>query len=264
MPELPEIHHLKDQLQEVLPGETINDINVYQPKSLNIPVDSFKSAVISKTISEVSAQGKWVFIHVENKGKIAINLGMGGEILYMNSPLEKKHQADIIFASGKRLNIRFWWFGHVHLIKDDMTHKPTNKIGIDYFDDTCTITFFKDMLSKRRGMLKNFLLNQRYLSGIGNYYIHDILYQAKLHPKRQIPSLSEEEVIDLYDAIIDELTRAHELNGSYYEEDIYGEKGLFKADKVAYKDEGKCPKGHQVKKIKTGQTTSYICPVCQK
>ncbi|MCF7925517.1 MAG: Fpg/Nei family DNA glycosylase [Candidatus Izimaplasma sp.] len=264
MPELPEIHHLKDQLKDVLINQIIQDFIVYQPKSINISKQTFLDSIKLKHITEVQAQGKWLFIILETKDKIAINLGMGGEITYLNHALPKKHQVEIHLANDMRLNIRFWWFGHVHLIQPKIPHKYTDKLGIDYFNETCNLAYFLALLKNRRGSLKNFLLNQSYISGIGNYYIHDILFLAKLHPKRTIPSLTLHEKEQLYHAIQAELKNAYQQNGSFYEEDIFQQKGNFKADKVAYKEDELCKCQHVIKKIKTGQTTSYFCPNCQK
>ncbi|MEC9484440.1 MAG: DNA-formamidopyrimidine glycosylase family protein [Candidatus Izemoplasma sp.] len=264
MPELPEIYHLKDQLEEVLIDKIIKNIVIKQPKSFNLSHKDFSNHSVNTQIEAITAKGKWLFIRLSNNHTIAINLGMGGELTYLDHVLEKKHQGEIHFTDNSILNIRFWWFGHVHLIKENEKHKPTDSLAIDYFDKTFTKSYFKETLKGRRGMLKNILLNQKVMSGIGNYYIHDILYVAKIHPKRKIPTLKETELARLYEAINTELYTAYTLGGSYYEQDIYQNKGQFKADKVAYKEDKKCPLGHVVKKIKTGQTTSYICPVCQK
>jgi formamidopyrimidine-DNA glycosylase len=90
------------------------------------------------------------------------------------------------------------------------------------------------------------------------------MYNAKIHPLRTIPSLTDSDIDRLFVAIKHELNDAYQKNGSYYEEDIYQQKGQFKADQVAYKEGEECPGCHgQIEKIKTGQTTSYFCPNCQ-
>ncbi|UCE10766.1 MAG: Fpg/Nei family DNA glycosylase, partial [Candidatus Thorarchaeota archaeon] len=118
----------------------------------------------------------------------------------------------------------------------------------------------------RRGRIKSFLLDQKNLAGIGNVYIQDILFEARLHPDRKIPTLSEKELEGLYHAIGDVLNRSIRLGGLAYEKDFYGLNGRFGADEflVGYKTGSPCPEcGAEIVKIKTGSTSSYICPECQ-
>jgi formamidopyrimidine-DNA glycosylase len=264
MPELPEIYHLRDQLNDAIQNCVIQEALIFQPKSVNLDLELFNQKLYNKTIQYVRSKGKWLFIHLNDDSEIGINLGMGGEISLVDKPLEIKHQVEIHFKNNQLLNIRFWWFGYVHYIEHSKKHQITDSLGVDYLSDACTFAYFKEQLHGRRGLLKNFLLNQHHISGIGNYYIHDIMYYAKLHPLRTIPSLTDSDIERLFNAIKHELNDAYQQNGSYYEEDIYQQKGRFKADQVAYKEGEQCPSCHsEIKKIKTGQTTSYFCPNCQ-
>lgn len=265
MPELPEIYHLRDQLNIELSNKQLSHIRVIQPKATNLDQDTFSQKIRGRVIGFVSAKGKWLFIHLDMGHKIAINLGMGGEISLVEKPLEKKHQVELNLSSNQLLNIRFWWFGYVHFLESGVGHDLTDKLGIDYLSEGCTLDYFAGMLKHRRGSLKNFLLNQHHISGLGNYYIHDILFLAGLHPLRTIPSLSRAEIENLYHSIQKELKDAYQQNGSDYEEDLYQTLGRFKADKVAYREGHLCGVCHHtIEKIKTGQTTSYFCPHCQK
>jgi formamidopyrimidine-DNA glycosylase len=104
------------------------------------------------------------------------------------------------------------------------------------------------------------------LAGIGNVYVQDILFQAKLHPNRRISTLSEKEINILYNAIRDVLNHSIQLGGLAYEKDFYGQKGKLTINEflVGYKTGKPCPACKTpIEKIKTGSTSSYICPKCQ-
>jgi formamidopyrimidine-DNA glycosylase len=121
-------------------------------------------------------------------------------------------------------------------------------------------------LTEKKTGIKSFLLDQKKIAGVGNVYIQDILFEAKLHPKRKISTLSGKEIENLYHAIRNVLNRAIQLGGLAYEKDIYGRKGTLTIHKflVGYKAGQPCPICKTpIEKIKTGSTSSYICPRCQ-
>jgi formamidopyrimidine-DNA glycosylase len=122
-------------------------------------------------------------------------------------------------------------------------------------------------LNKRRGTLKTFLLDQDRIAGIGNFYIHDILFQARLHPLRLIQTLSSDEINALTVAIHERLQLSINKGGFFYEMDLYGQKGGFVMTDlvIGYKENQPCPVcSTTIQKIKTGSTHSFICPNCQK
>jgi formamidopyrimidine-DNA glycosylase len=115
--------------------------------------------------------------------------------------------------------------------------------------------------------LKALLLDQSRIAGIGNAYVHDILFRAKLHPLRPIPSLSRAEIERLHDAIQTEMQRSIQVGGAFYEIGLRGEPGGFMASDllIGYREGKPCPEcGTPVEKIKTGSTSSFICPKCQR
>jgi len=128
------------------------------------------------------------------------------------------------------------------------------------------LDYFKQLLSKKRGNIKTFLLDQKNIAGIGNVYIQDILFNANLHPQRPISSLSDREIESLYKSMKSVLNESIELGGLAYEKGFYGNKGRYDMEKfkVAYKPGKPCPICRTtIQKIKTGSTSSFICPSCQ-
>ncbi|MEM3700353.1 MAG: zinc finger domain-containing protein [Candidatus Bathyarchaeia archaeon] len=199
-----------------------------------------------------------------------INLGMNADLLYFtpSQKLPEKYQFKLIFDDGTGFTIHFQWFGYIHLLKEtDLNkHKLTAHLGFSPIDEEFTLEHFKKLLTGKKTVIKNFLLDQKNVAGIGNVYIQDILFEAKLHPNRKISTLSEKEICKLYHAIRDVLNRAIQLGGLAYEKDIYGQKGrlTIKEFLVGYKTRQPCPRCKTpIEKIKTGSTSSYICPKCQ-
>jgi len=215
-------------------------------------------------VISVTSKGKWVFINFKSGDSLHINLGMGGDLLYSTVIPEKKHEAVIMLNNNHLLSFRFWWFGYIHFVNSSEGHDITNKLGVDLIRDKITKKKFVSLFSKRKGSLKSFLLNQKNIAGIGNYYIHDIMYKAKIHPLKKIPELSTRRLGILYESIIEEFNESISLNGANYELDIYNKNGKFSAERVAYKEGQPCQCGTLIKKIKTGSTSSYYCPKCQK
>jgi formamidopyrimidine-DNA glycosylase len=267
MPELPEIANLSKQLNQRLVGKTITAIEVLQPKCLNLPVEAFQAALIGATLENATYRGKWILVHAD-RGWLLFNLGMGGELLLVTpDSLPEKHRLNITFSDGTCLSVNFWWFGSAHYVPEDglEQHPQINKLGPNALD--LDLAHFKQLLQNQRGTLKTFLLDQSRIAGIGNFYVQDILFLARLHPLRKIPTLSEAEVEGLFAAIQQGLRPSLEKGGAFYEKDSYNNPGGFVFDDVliGYRENQPCPICQTaIVKIKTGGTSSFVCPSCQK
>jgi formamidopyrimidine-DNA glycosylase len=270
MPELPEIANLARQMDKEIKGKHVVNIESKQPKNLNMPVAEFAKKIKGKTVTNVSSRGKWIFAKLDPDYYLLINLGMNGDLLYFTptkKPPEKYH-VQLDFTDKTGFILAFQWFGYIHLVaeKDLSKHKLTARLGINPTDKRFTLKHFKEMLTKKKTGIKNFLLDQKNVAGIGNVYVQDTLFRARLHPNRKINTLTEKEVEALYNAIKDTLNNAIKLGGLVYEKNFYGKHGKFTGDSflVGYKTGKPCPNcGTTIQKIRTGTTASYICPKCQ-
>ena len=268
MPELPEITVIARQMKKEITDKQIIDIEARQPKNLNLTVHEFVETAKGKAIKNVFGKGKWILIELYPEYFMLINLGMGGDLLYFSNiqELPNKYQFKLTFSDKTGFTIFFSWFGHIHLVKELSEHKMTSKLGISPLEDEFTLENLEEMLIKKKSRIKNFLLDQKNIAGIGNVYVQDILFKAKLHPNRKIPTLSKTEINDLYNAIQSTLNQSIELGGLAYEKDFHGKKGQFTDERflVGYKEGKPCPKCNTlIEKIKTGSTSTYICPRCQ-
>ena len=266
MPELPEIASRAREMQKELTGKTIKEIEVLQPKCLNVSAKKFKSALEGAKLKGTTYHGKWLFTET-TKGYLLINMGMGGEILLVDrKSMPEKWRIAFHFKDRTTLALNFWWFGYTHYAADGKLDKHTMsaKLGPNAID--VTLAEFREMLDKRRGAIKSFLLNQERIAGIGNAYVHDILFLAGLHPLRTIDTMSDEEVEALWNGIQKGLKPALRKRGAFYERDLYGKRGGFKMKDiiVGYREGKPCPScGDTIVKMKTGSTSSFVCPKCQ-
>jgi formamidopyrimidine-DNA glycosylase len=269
MPELPEIHHLAGQLRRAVRGRRIAGVEVRQPKCLNLPPRAFASLLTGRTIDRVTSRGKWLFLHLDPGVTFLLSLGMGGDLLLHGpgEPPADRRQAKIDFADGSCLTIRFWWFGYAHAVPDDRlpTHQMTARLGLDPLNRReFTPARFAALLGNRRGGIKALLMDQSRIAGIGNVYIQDILFAARLHPSRPIAKITAAERTALHRAIVGQLAAAEKVGGLAYEKDLYNHPGGFKDFLVGYREGKPCPAcGTAVRKVRTGSTSSYICPRCQ-
>jgi len=271
MPELPEIANLARQMTKELQGKRVKDVELPQPKCLNIPAKKFRRRLVGKTVKETSAHGKWLFTRLNPPDNLLLNLGMGGDLRYhkKRSTIPEKYQFRARFADHTELTVTFWWFGYIHLASDEelAKHKMTSRLGISPIEKEFTIDKLSSLLSGRRGVIKSLLLDQMNIAGIGNVYIQDILFKARLHPLRKIETLTDTEIRALHQATLDVLHESIKLGGLRYERDLYGRHGRYGAEHflVGYKENKPCPTcGTLILKIKTGSTSSFICPKCQR
>jgi len=201
------------------------------------------------------------------QGWLLFNLGMGGELLLVTrSTLPEKRRLVFDFNDGTCLAVNFWWFGYAHYAPLDQlnAHPMLARLGPNALD--LSFEQFQSLLAGQRSSVKSFLLDQSRIAGIGNAYIHDILFLAHLHPLRSLTSLTSQEVYNLDHAIHQGLEPSLQKGGAFYATNLLGQKGgfVFEDILIGYREGHLCPVcGTQIQKIKTGSTSSFICPACQ-
>jgi len=285
MPELPELTVWARQVDEELTGKTIAAVETPQPKCLNVTPEEMAALVVGRTVRGARERGKWMIIDLAGPGGIdshlLLNLGMGGDFYYRRAPGKStpagepvrepdKYQFRLSFTDGAGLALRFWWFGYIHAVKagELARHDMTASLGPSPLDPDMDLACFRAMVAARpRRSAKSFLLDQKILAGIGNVYAQDSLWGAGLHPGRLLGSLSEAEVEAFWRSVRRVLGQSIAKGGLAYERDFFGRSGGLTGDDfaVGYKSGKPCPKcGAAIQKIKSGSSSTYICPDCQK
>ncbi|OYP53770.1 hypothetical protein CG709_01840, partial [Lachnotalea glycerini] len=156
-------------------GRLIIDIDIRQEKCLNVEVSDFREKVCNRKICYVSNWGKYLRLHLDSEYNIMLGLGMGADILYYDTEKlpSDNYQCNLMLDKNIGFTCRFWWFGHFHLLSDEELGqtKKYQKIGLlpDHLE--FTFNYFYERLYKRKARIKNAILDQRVVSGIGNAYI---------------------------------------------------------------------------------------------
>lgn len=267
MPELPEIRNLAGQIDRALRGAVIVKTEVREPKCLNRPTDEWSELICGREWLGASSHGKWCGMQLAGGVDLRLNLGMGGEFLLHEAgetPPEKRRML-LSLADGRRISVNFWWFGSLHAVRDGEEHKMVDSLGVDALDNALDEMRFQSVYCARKAAIKTLLLDQKLISGVGNYYSHDIFFQAGMHPLKRACDLTEAEYSRLYHAMRSTFEEAAEAGGAYYERDLYNRPGGWSQRLVAYRKGEKCPVcGCVIEEIRTGATAGYICPQCQK
>jgi formamidopyrimidine-DNA glycosylase len=266
MPEYPEIRHLACQMNDALAGKTLAGAEINQEKCLNLPPDEFVKCIAGRTVDSAYSKGKWALVRLDGGDRLAMNLNMGGNVVLYgpgDGPREK-WRVNLHFTDGCSLSIGFWFLGYLHFIRQGEPHKLTDSLGLDPLADDFTFERFDALLGGRKMPIKSFLLRQDVIAGIGNYYIQDMLFLARVHPMKPVSALGREERLRIYEAMCAYLKQALDLGGAWYENGLDDKPEDFKEMLIGYREGKPCPVcGTEIKKIKTGSTSGFVCQRCQ-
>jgi len=261
---------LARSMDQALSGRSIAEVIVSQPKCLNLPEEEFRRAVVGRAFQRFAQRGKWVLADLDRHWTLALNLGMGGEVrLHAADEIHDPKRERVVFRldDGDQLWMHFWWFGQVHLVPlgDLSGHRQLGSLGPEPLSDAFTPERLGEMLRRRRKVIKNCLLDQRFIAGIGNVYVQDILWYARLHPLRPANTLDTADVERLHGAIRKVLNEGIRWGGGPREYDVWGNEGHYAEHlQVGYRTGEPCPAcGSIIEELRVGSTTSYICRRCQ-
>lgn len=274
--ELPEALILARQMNEELKGKIIEDVYLEDYASLlkdgfvNLEPNDFGARLIKKSINSVKAKGKWIFVGLTPDMNFLLGEIMG-KVLYHScqDTMPDKYHLKLEFADNIFLTVRVSFYGFILAVADDELEKRKypGKLGLSPIDDKeFTFQALNDILEESSTkMIKAVLLNQWKIAGIGNGYLQDILFKAKMHPKRKVVDISEDERTHLYCAIKETLGEAIQLGGRETEYDLYNNPGSYKSILGSHIKGKPCPKcGTVIEKLNVLGSSSYVCPSCQK
>ena len=268
MPEFPEVHTVIETLKEFVLNKKVIDTYVLRAKN----VEGNLNDLIGATITSFSQIGKFIIFHFDNKKVLISHLRMEGKYFYRDEdePYQKHDIASLTMLDNKKLvynDVRK--FGILKVSNEDsyLKEEPISKVGPDPFkmkDASRLIKAFKN----KSIPVKTALLDQSIMSGLGNIYVDEVLYECKIHPETPAKLVSNKELELVLKASKKILTKAIKEGGStiksYHPKE--GVSGNFQVSlKVYGKKDGTCSRcGHHLRKIfVNGRGTTY-CPNCQK
>ena len=274
MPELPEVETVKEALNQTVKGQTIKDIELrYEPMVKNMSADEFKEKLINQTIQEVSRRGKYLVFHFDDY-QLLSHLRMEGKYFYVDSDFELNPHVHVIFTleNGKRLLYQDTRkFGTYHLYDkaiDLETTAPFQVLGLEPFATEFTPSYVKEKIQNKKKPIKSLLLDQTIVCGLGNIYVDEVLYRARLHPLTSSSELTDKDIENVVKYTVEVLARAIELGGTTIRtfSSSHGVSGTFQNELLVHQRKGEnCYECHTpIEKIKVGGRGTYFCPTCQK
>ena len=267
MPELPEVETIKNELTPHVIGRKIIGVDVFWDGMVKQPaVNEFRSRITGRKIIKLTRRGKYLFFHLDKGNDVLVmHMKMTGSLL-VNPSEDKFTRAILRLDNGT--SIHFYdprKFGKMWLEQDESA--VTGKLGPEPLDEDFTILTLTDILKKRAAPVKAVLLDQSIISGIGNMYADEALFEAKIHPVKPASKLSPDEVKRLYRAIRLVLQKALKNGGASVRNYIRpdGRPGTAHDDfKVAHGVGKDCPGcGGPIVRIVVRGRGTYICPRCQ-
>jgi len=276
MIELPEAIVLSKQINETLVGKSIKSaVRGQNPHKFafigKYSDEEFSQIIKGKTITESRSNGNIILVQLDND--YFLSLGCGGErILYhkQDKTIPKKHQLLIEFKDQTYMTVTISGWGEVRLIEskniDKHPHIQFDKI--DPLSEEFTFTNFKDIIQKipenKKCSVKKFFITDPGLKGIGNGVIQDIFFLSKIHPKKEMKSLTKEEKKLLYETTRNELYKMIKLGGRDCEKDIFDNSGRYQRIMHSKSIDTPCPACTSlIKKQQYLGGTIYFCPSCQ-
>lgn len=273
--ELPEILNLAKEMETTLKGKTIKNITLSDRSASLIKqgmcnLDERKDEIIASKIKGVNTKGKWIFLEFDN-GKLLLLGEIIGKFLYHKnqSEIPKKYHVLFDFDDGASLTFQSSLYAFLEVAtKEELNeHKYAGNLGPSPDnDDEFSYRFFADLLSRyEKKAIKAVLNMQSEISGLGNGYINDILYEAKIHPKKKVSELKDDEKKKLYDNTVKIVKSAIKGAGSSDEYDLFGKPGNYKRIMDKNSVGTKCKRcGAKIVKTNVLGSSAYTCPDCQK
>ncbi len=276
MPELPEVEVICEGLRPHLLHRIITTIHS-SGKSLRYPVPlaAMNESLGGQTISSVTRRAKYLLIGTNNEMLLIIHLGMTGNLgIFPHSAPVRSHD-HVRWQMDNGLELRLHdarRFGAVWLLTPEQARNKESgffgNTGPEPFSPLCTPAHFLDLARKRHQPVKNFLMDNKVVAGIGNIYANEILFAAALHPLRPVNTLAEgdwQRLIPLMQRI---LTQAIASGGSTISDFINasGESGYFQLQFMVYgrKNQPCLRCGTAIEKMQIGGRASFFCPRCQQ
>jgi formamidopyrimidine-DNA glycosylase len=266
MPELPEVETVKRELEKTILGKRITEVCVHNPGVIRQPsVDKFKKGLVGLAVKDILRRAKVLILELSNGKSLVIHLKMTGQLIYPGNG--KTSRVSFRLSDGKTLDFNDQrLFAELRLLDDWRALKFIQGLGPEPFD--LSLGRFKDMLASRKTKIKPLLMDQTFISGIGNLYAAEALFRARIHPERPAWSLCDKEKEILFSQIKDTLSEAIKYKGSSVDQyvQLSGEPGDYVKHHKVYGREGKpcfvCKT--PIKRIALGGRGTYFCAKCQK
>jgi formamidopyrimidine-DNA glycosylase len=278
--ELPEVEVLRRDLEKDVVGRRIKDVEVRPTRNAMRMIrrhrtrKEFTQRLVGRKITKVERKGKYVLLHLDSGDVVVVHFGMSGQFLRATKRQALPAHTHVVITFQQGGDLRFVdprTFGEMFVTAADELGKikELQHIAIDPLEDTFTWQAFGELLAQRAAKLKPLLMDQKFVSGLGNIYSDEVLFAAGLRHDRMSDSLSSQEVRRLYRAIQEVVQDAIRFRGTTLDDEAYvalfGRPGEYERELKVYGRKGlPCRRCRTpVEMVKYSNRGAYYCPQCQ-
>ena len=289
MPELPEVEVVKRSLANKIQNSIVKAVKINDGR-LRYRVDKNKiKKIIGLKIKKISRRSKFLLFFFNNNSVMLVHLGMTGKFFFINQKnakyktsfyydinedKDKKHDRVIFHLSGNQKLIYndVRKFGFIKLIKKINLEQNLHlkNLGPEPLEKKFNFSYFKQYIINKNRSIKDILMDQKFISGLGNIYVNETLFFSGIKPTKKVKNLSEREIRKIIKYTKRILSKAIALGGSSIKNfsSDNGKKGLFQQYFCVYGKKGeKCSKkrcGSNIIKIVISNRATFYCDKCQK
>lgn len=274
MPELPEAETIARGLQATVGGQRVSRVRVHRPEVVEpMSPAAFRRALTGRRVESVGRRAKWIAATLDNGARWVTQLRMTGRFGWGPPPTlgTKPHLSlSVVFEHSDADVLRFYdvrRFARTHVLDPDDWAALDGRLGIEPLTEVFTPTSLRQILAKSRAPIRNVMLDQRRVAGIGNIYASEACYLAKVDPRRPADSLDRHEVRRLHAAIRKVLRDAVQRRGTSLSDyrDVLGSEGTFQNVLDVYGRESEsCRRcGAEIVRVVSAGRSAFLCPECQ-
>ncbi|MDP9118900.1 MAG: bifunctional DNA-formamidopyrimidine glycosylase/DNA-(apurinic or apyrimidinic site) lyase [Actinomycetota bacterium] len=278
--ELPEVEVMRRDLEKDVVGRRIKTAEVKSSRNAMRVIrrhgkrKDFTSRLEGRKLTKVERRGKYLLLHLDSGDALVTHFGMSGQFQRGNGRVVIEPHTHVVLTFQQGGDLRFIdprTFGEMFVTGADELGKvkELQHIAIDPLDQVFTWPTFQYLLAQRAAKMKQLLMDQKFISGLGNIYSDEVLFAAGLRYDRLSDTLSSQEVRRLYRAIQETVQDAIKMRGTTLEDeayvDLFGKAGEYQAELKVYGRQGEpCRRCRTpIQTVRVAQRTSYFCPQCQ-
>ena len=277
MPELPEVETVCLALSKIVNNSRVNNVEIFR-KDLRWNInENLETGLKEKILKKPFRRGKYILIPTSKDNILLIHLGMSGTIKIISGECNlSKHdhvKINIETKENKYFSIiyndprRFGYVDFFNINKIE-NHFLLKKLGVEPLANSFTVNYLQKKISKKTKCVKNFIMDQNIIAGIGNIYANEILYRAKINPLRAVNNLNEKQLKSIIDATKFILKKSINVGGTTIRNHMQpdGKLGYFTQKLQVYgKNKHNCYKcNNQITLMNISNRSTYFCSNCQK
>jgi formamidopyrimidine-DNA glycosylase len=269
MAEVPEVETIVRDLREAVVGRTIHTAEVLLPAAVRYPsADEFTALLTDRIVLESHRRAKYTLLPLSGDLVLAVHFALWGTLALLPAEQPRLPETLIIWHLDQDQDLRLidkLGYARAALASPDVLAEKLDlrSLGPEALDPDFTVDILARQLTKRRGVLKSLLLNQRVLAGLGNRDTDESLWLAGIDPRRPAASLTFDELTQLHAGIKKMLQEGIALRGT--QRDLFGRKGTAAHRRYIFEKSGEpCPRcGARIAYLRLGGRNTFYCPNCQ-